>query len=390
MSELGDIHDISALTITPVSGPLAGRVSPPGSKSITNRALLLAALAPGTSHITGALKSLDTTLMSRALRQMGVEITEPDATTFVVKSSGQLQAPAEPLFLGNAGTATRFLTAAATLAEGTVVVDGDEHMRKRPIGPLVQALAAVGLDVRDTDGHPPVTVRGAGRFASGRVEIDGGLSSQYVSALLMAAPCAEGPVSVALTGPHIGARGYIELTLAAMREFGALVSAVSDREWLVEPTGYHAAEFAVEPDASAATYLWAAGALTVHAGLAGTASVAGVGGASPASLATRTDSGWATPVTAPLARSTFSAAETVREILSSALKVRAPPIPSSLRPDPQRRRLYLEEAEREALADHPVMPIYFYVSKHLISPKVQGWGDNILDYHYSQYLSISD
>lgn len=262
MPELGDIHDIPALTITPVRGPLTGRVSPPGSKSITNRALLLAALAPGTSHITGALKSLDTTLMSRALRQMGVEITEPDATTFVVVSHGRLKAPAEPLFLGNAGTATRFLTAAATLAEGTVIVDGDAHMRKRPIGPLVQALAAAGLDVRDECGHPPVTVRGTGRFASGRIEIDGGLSSQYVSALLMAAPCADGPVSVALTGPQIGARGYVELTLAAMRAFGAEVSAVSDREWLVEPTGYHAAEFAVEPDASAATYLWAAGALT--------------------------------------------------------------------------------------------------------------------------------
>lgn len=262
MADLDDIHAIDALTITPAKGPVTGRVTPPGSKSITNRALLVAALAPGTSHITGALKSVDTTLMARALRQMGVEVTEPDATTFVVKSAGRLSAPSEPLMLGNAGTAMRFLTAAVTLAEGRVVVDGDAHMRRRPIGPLVTALAALGLDVRDTDGHPPVTVNGTGRFGSGRVEIDGGLSSQYVSALLIAAPCAEAPVEVALTGPQIGARGYVYLTLAAMRAFGARVAPLDTQSWRIEPTGYRAAEFAVEPDASAATYLWAAAALT--------------------------------------------------------------------------------------------------------------------------------
>ncbi|NNU79537.1 3-phosphoshikimate 1-carboxyvinyltransferase [Halovulum dunhuangense] len=251
-----------AVTITPVDGPIRGNAAPPGSKSITNRALLLAALAEGTSHITGALKSLDTTLMARALRQMGVDVTEPDATTFVVKSLGRLTAPSEPLMLGNAGTAMRFLTAAVTLCEGKVVVDGDAHMRKRPIGPLVAALRSVGITATDTDGCPPVTVTGAGRFGAGRVEIDGGLSSQYVSALLMAAACADGPVEVALTGPEIGARGYVDLTLAAMRRFGADVEQTGAQAWRVAPTGYRAAEFAVEPDASAATYLWAAAALT--------------------------------------------------------------------------------------------------------------------------------
>src|SRR5690606_23965160 len=96
----------------PPERSLVGRVDPPGSKSITNRALLLAALAPGVSRITGALKSKDTTLMAAALRQMGVTVDEPDATSFVVHGSGKLQAPDEPLFLGNAGTAVRFLTAA--------------------------------------------------------------------------------------------------------------------------------------------------------------------------------------------------------------------------------------------------------------------------------------
>src|SRR6185312_13238555 len=113
-----------SITITPVDRPLIGRATPPGSKSITNRALLLAALARGTSRLTGALKSKDTKLMAEALRQMGVTVDEPDATSFVVTSTGRLMAPAAPLMLGNAGTATRFLTAAVALVEGTVVVDG--------------------------------------------------------------------------------------------------------------------------------------------------------------------------------------------------------------------------------------------------------------------------
>lgn len=262
MAFLDNIHDISGLTIMPVDGPLTGAAAPPGSKSITNRVLLLAALAPGTTHITGALKSLDTTLMARALRAMGIEITEPDATTLIVKSHGRLSAPAQPLFLGNAGTATRFLTAAAALCDGPVTVDGDEDMRKRPIGALTAALTALGIAARDTNGCPPVHVTGQGHLDGGRVEIDGSLSSQYVSALLMIAPMASGPVEVALTGPDIGARGYIDLTTAAMQSFGARVTAQDPRTWRIEPTGYTAAEVAVEPDASAATYLWAAAALT--------------------------------------------------------------------------------------------------------------------------------
>ncbi len=251
-----------AITITPAAGPLYGHVAPPGSKSITNRVLLLAALAKGTSRITGALKSLDTKLMAAALRDMGVTVDEPDATSFVVTSTGRLTAPAGPLYLGNAGTAMRFLTAAVTLVEGTVVVDGDAHMRKRPIGPLVAALQSVGIDASDAGGYPPVTVHGTGSFGSGRIEIDGSLSSQYVSALLMAAACGSGPVEVALTGSDIGARGYVDLTVAAMAAFGAEVAKIDAATWRIQPTGYRAADIHVEPDASAATYLWAAAVLT--------------------------------------------------------------------------------------------------------------------------------
>lgn len=251
-----------ALTIVPPNRPLVGRVSPPGSKSITNRALLLAALAKGTSRLTGALKSKDTTLMAAALRQMGVTVDEPDATSFVVTSTGRLQQPAGPLFLGNAGTATRFLTAAAATVDGAVIVDGDEEMRQRPIGPLVTALRSLGINATCPTGCPPVTIRGMGSFGSGRVEIDAGLSSQYVSALLMAAPLGDGAITVALTGKDIGARGYVDLTLAAMRAFGAEVEQLDAGTWRVEPSGYAATDFLIEPDASAATYLWGIEALT--------------------------------------------------------------------------------------------------------------------------------
>lgn len=251
-----------AIEIVPPRHPLRGRVRPPGSKSITNRALLLAALATGTSRLTGALKSRDTTLMAAALRQMDVSIGEPDETSFVVTSQGRLRAPPGPLMLGNAGTATRFLTAAVALCDGTVVVDGDEHMRRRPIGPLVDALRQLGIEAEAPTGCPPVTIHGRGDFGHGGVTIDGGLSSQYVSALLMAAPFGSGQIDVMLTGDQIGARGYVELTLAAMRAFGASVERIDPLTWRVEPTRYAATDLDIEPDASAATYLWAAAALT--------------------------------------------------------------------------------------------------------------------------------
>jgi 3-phosphoshikimate 1-carboxyvinyltransferase len=250
------------LTIIPPGKPLSGRAVPPGSKSITNRALLLAGLAKGTSRLTGALKSDDTRYMADALRAMGVVIDEPDDTSFVVTGSGRLLPPAAPLFLGNAGTATRFLTAAAALVDGTVVVDGDQHMRKRPVGPLVEALRSLGIDASAETGCPPVTVKGTGRFEANRIRIDGGLSSQYVSALLMMAAGGDRPVDIELLGEDIGALGYIDLTTAAMGAFGAKVTKTNPVTWRVEPTGYSAADFVVEPDASAATYLWAAEVLT--------------------------------------------------------------------------------------------------------------------------------
>ncbi|HXQ99796.1 MAG TPA: 3-phosphoshikimate 1-carboxyvinyltransferase, partial [Pseudomonas sp.] len=189
-------------------------------------------------------------------------IEEPDDTSFVVTSSGSLQVPDAPLFLGNAGTAVRFLTAAVCTVNGSVTLDGDHYMQKRPIGPLLDSLRKGGLNADSATGCPPVIVHGSGSIKAASFEIDGGLSSQYVSALLMVAACGDAPVEVALTGKEIGARGYIDLTLACMRAFGAQVEVIDDALWRVSPTGYTACDYHIEPDASAATYLWAAEALT--------------------------------------------------------------------------------------------------------------------------------
>jgi 3-phosphoshikimate 1-carboxyvinyltransferase len=252
-----------SVTLTPPQRPPKGSLVLPGSKSITNRALLLAALAKGTSRLTGALKSDDTARMAEALIAMGVKIDEPDATTFVVESTSWFEKPAKPLFLGNAGTATRFLTAAVALVDGDVVVDGDANMRKRPIRPLVNALAQLGVKAETPTGCPPVTVHGTARIKGRqRVEIDASLSSQYVSAILMLAARGYSPTDIALTGDHIGARGYIDLTVAAMEHFGAVVTSDSKGVWTVFGTAYTAVDMAIEPDASAATYLWAAEAIT--------------------------------------------------------------------------------------------------------------------------------
>ncbi|MDC7683593.1 3-phosphoshikimate 1-carboxyvinyltransferase [Asticcacaulis sp. BYS171W] len=258
-----NIDAFPQLEIVPVKGPLKGRVVLPGSKSLTNRAFLVAALAKGDSRLSGVLSSDDTVYMAAALRDMGVGIDNEDETTLTVRSTGKLKAPAKPLFLGNAGTATRFLTAAVALADGEVVVDGDEHMRKRPIGPLVEALTRLGVEVSAPTGCPPVTVHAKGGFSGDVVEIDANLSSQYVSALLILAACGEKPVEVRLRGDQaIGGRGYIDLTTRCMEAFGAKVSMPQAGVWRVEPTGYVAADYLVEPDASSCTYLWAAEVLT--------------------------------------------------------------------------------------------------------------------------------
>ena len=240
---------------------IAGKIALPGSKSITNRVLLIAALAAGKSHISGALKSDDTKYMARALGQLGVTVTDTGETDFLVESRGTLTPSQEPLFLGNAGTAVRFLTAAAANIKGTTVLTGDAHMQKRPIAPLVEALNAAGVTAEAASGCPPVTVTSDGGFANRSVEVDASLSSQYVSALMMAATRGDAPFHLTVKDGDIGARGYIDITLDCMRAFAADIAATGPLSWSINNRPYQARDYWVEPDASAATYVWGINAL---------------------------------------------------------------------------------------------------------------------------------
>ena len=249
---------MEALAITTIDRPLEAVVRPPGSKSITNRALVAAALATGgVSRLEGPLEADDTEVMRRALRGFGVMIDDVDDPWLVLGTGGRLAAPGT-VDVGASGTSARFLTALAALAPGFTTIDGTPRMRQRPIGELTAALAALGVDVETTDGCPPVTVHGGG-LSGGTVTVDSARSSQFVSAVLLVAPMAEG--SLVVEAPGLVSSPYVETTLEVMRAFGATVRPCGEHRWRVEPTGYRTAHLEIEADASAAVYPLVAAAI---------------------------------------------------------------------------------------------------------------------------------
>jgi 3-phosphoshikimate 1-carboxyvinyltransferase len=271
--------DAEAARIHPVTS-VQGTVRLPGSKSITNRALLMASMGEGTSVLRNALDCEDSRYLAEALIRLGVDVKWDQDVITVVGSAGPFPVREGRFSLGNAGTACRFLTAALAAMGGKYVVDGDGRMRERPIGALVRALSALGADIAAPSGCPPVQI-GPRPFVGGRVDIPGSTSSQFISALLMAAPLAPRRVEVRVTGDLVS-RPYIELTLEGMREFGVKVF-VDDKRADGQPffevvpgqtysLPRRAGEYLVEGDASAASYFYAAAAIT-----GGTVRVEGVG-----------------------------------------------------------------------------------------------------------------
>jgi len=254
-----------SITIQPI-GSFTAAVRPPGSKSLTNRALLLAALARGTSRVSGVLFSDDSRVMMRALRELGFDIAVDEAqrVVTVVGQGGAIPSPSANLMLGNAGTAYRFLTAACCLGQGRYVLDGVPRMRQRPIAPLVDALLALGAGITyaEKPGFPPLQLDAVGlRHSGDAVPVQGAISSQFISALLQIGPCVQGGMMVRFDGPVVS-RPYIEMTLGLMHGFGARFEV--DREFrhvTLQPTGYRALDYAVEPDASNASYFLAAAAI---------------------------------------------------------------------------------------------------------------------------------
>jgi 3-phosphoshikimate 1-carboxyvinyltransferase len=252
----------AALAIHPLERPPDATVAVPGSKSITNRAVLLAALADGRSVLSGALFSDDTRYMAVAVRALGagVEADEAAARLTIGGCGGRWPAAHADLFVGNAGTAMRFLVAALCLGRGRYRIDGSARMRARPIAELVDALRQLGADVSCAAGAPPVEA--AGPLRGGRTELSAARSSQFLSALLHVAPYAARDVTIALRGDVI-AQPYVDMTIAVMAQWGTEVERDGYREFRVRAgQRYRARPYAIEPDASSAHYFLAAAALT--------------------------------------------------------------------------------------------------------------------------------
>lgn len=250
--------------VKPVTEPVRGSIRPPGSKSLTNRALITAALASGTTKLTGVLASDDTRVMVDSLNRLGVPVTHnvENCTMEVTGCGGQPPAEKADLWLENSGTSIRFLTAFCSLGNGEYRLDGNERMRERPISHLVESLTKFGVNVEcelATD-CPPVRLKAAG-LSGGKTSLAGNISSQYLSALLMAAPCGSNSVDIEVTGELVS-KPYIDMTMGVMAQFGATVLCPDPHRFTIEPQQYKATNYAIEPDASAASYFFAAAAIT--------------------------------------------------------------------------------------------------------------------------------
>jgi len=237
----------------------------PGSKSFTHRVLIAAALAAGESHIEGALFSRDTELTAAALAQFGAEIkADAEKFSFTVKGTGgSLQPAAADIFLENSGTSMRLLAAIAALGQGDYLFDGSQRMRQRPMAELLTALAQLGIPAESLQGNgcPPIKI-GGGVVSGGPVAIDCGISSQYLSGLLLMAPLTRDGLEIeVIKGPV--SRPYVDLTLSVMQRFGVAVEHQGYAHFRVAGgQQYQSGNYAVEPDCSQAGYFWAAAAIS--------------------------------------------------------------------------------------------------------------------------------
>ena len=250
------------MDIVPIRHPLRATVRVPGSKSLTNRALLIASLADGTTRLVNALFSDDSRYFANALKTLGFDIhlNESKSEMTVTGRGGIIPASRAELFIGNAGTAARFLSAFLTLGHGEFILDGEPRMRERPIADLVDALTQLGADVTSADGFPPLTIRASG-LTGGRAHLAGDISSQFLSALLMVAPYAASPIEVELT-TDLNSKPYVDMTLAVMKDFGVEIERHDYSRFTVRPSFFFPlSSYIIESDASAASYFFAAPAI---------------------------------------------------------------------------------------------------------------------------------
>ncbi|KYC09856.1 3-phosphoshikimate 1-carboxyvinyltransferase [Salmonella enterica subsp. enterica] len=266
---------MESLTLQPIAR-VDGAINLPGSKSVSNRALLLAALACGKTVLTNLLDSDDVRHMLNALSALGINYTlSADRTRCdITGNGGALRAPgALELFLGNAGTAMRPLAAALCLGQNEIVLTGEPRMKERPIGHLVDSLRQGGanIDYLEQENYPPLRLRGG--FTGGEIEVDGSVSSQFLTALLMTAPLAPEDTTIRVKGELVS-KPYIDITLNLMKSFGVEIANHHYQQFVVKGgQQYHSpGRYLVEGDASSASYFLAAGAIK-----GGTVKVTGIG-----------------------------------------------------------------------------------------------------------------
>lgn len=249
----------------PALQKIQGSLRIPGSKSITNRAFLLAALAKGETRLHRLLWSDDTRYMAESLEKLGVPSLRfsEDHTEAVIGGCGKFSSKSADLFVGNSGTSIRFLTAAAALGHGEFTLSGIARMKERPIRDLVTALGQVGaqIDYLESPGFPPIALHANG-LSGGTLHIRGNISSQYLTAILLAAPCMEKSLTIIVDGELIS-KPYVSMTLKMMEAFGAQVENRGFQEFAVRNSGYRSpGDYTVEGDASSATYALAAAAIS--------------------------------------------------------------------------------------------------------------------------------
>jgi 3-phosphoshikimate 1-carboxyvinyltransferase len=250
------------MQIIPINHPLNATISVPGSKSLTNRALLIASLANGITRLTNTLFSDDSCYFARALQTLGfdVQLDEANCEMRVSGLGGKVPAKYAELYIGNAGTAARFLSAFLTLGSGQYILDGDPRMRERPIGDLVEALTELGAKLETVNNCLPIKVIASG-LPGGKTKIAGNISSQFLSALLMVAPYATSPVEIEVI-TELNSKPYVELTIAIMQDFGVPVERQAYKRFIIQPSFYlPLTNYKIESDASAASYFFAAPAI---------------------------------------------------------------------------------------------------------------------------------
>ena len=259
---LGDMSNWSApfrSGLTAASKPISATVTIPGSKSATNRALILAALATTPSRIRKPLSSRDTDLMVKGLQSLGCKIEQikTDQGFDYQVIPGKLTGPTQ-IDVGNAGTVMRFLPPIAALATGLIHFDGDERSHQRPIAPVLSALEQLGVSVEHNNKYKlPITINGAGKIKGGTVEIDASASSQFVSALLLVAPATQEGITIKNIGPSLPSAPHIEMTIQMLEKFGATVQRTAS-SWSVKPCQLIGQDLVIEPDLSNAAPFMAA------------------------------------------------------------------------------------------------------------------------------------